>query len=134
LLTYTPILKDSAGNVLNTSSYKFRTGTYIQIGNLVWFQVNLGINNKSGLGVSSNRVEISLPIASTSTVTQTFTVSNVINTLSNISWISGQVPRGNSILYCNFPVKISQLSVSEFLKNSDMASGFEIYFGGYYFA
>jgi hypothetical protein len=134
LISYTPILQDSLGNTLNPSSYKFRIGQYLQVGNLIWFQVNIGINNKSGLGSLLLQLQVTLPKPSTSTIIQSLNVSNILYPLSNISWINAQVPAGTNISYCNFPVKNSQLTNNEFLKNNDVSTSFEIYFGGWYFS
>jgi hypothetical protein len=81
-ITFQPSLTDSGGNSLDTGNYNIRTGFYIKIGRMVFYQATIsirtGITNLNSL-IASNTLRFSLPATSLNQadLTQSLTVGRM---------------------------------------------------------
>jgi hypothetical protein len=131
-LSFSPTLRDSAGGVLNTGSYAIRVGSYIQLGKLVFFQIRIAINNKTGL--SPGNIIISLPINPTITANlfQSLTIGVMQNLNTTIVSSSAQIP--GSLAIIDFLIRTNSSASATSLSTSAIGNTFTISVGGFYFA
>lgn len=134
-ISYNPVLTDNLGNDLNSGNYTVRVGRYIQIGNLVFFQVRIQISGKSGLGVSGNDIRITLPVSASniSNLTQALTIGNISGMTTNIVSAFGQILTGG-VGVLNIPIKTSASAGTTPATVGDISTSFQIRLGGFYFS
>lgn len=134
-VSYTPVLRDDLGNALNSGNYVQRIGRYIQIGNLVWFQVRIQISAKTGLGVAANTVQITLPVnaSSIANLTQAVAVGSCIGMTTSIVSCCANIPTGGQD-YANFNIRTGASTGTSDISVGDISATFQIRFGGFYFS
>jgi hypothetical protein len=134
-ISYNPILQDSAGNTLTSANYVTRPGRYIQIGNLVWFQVRIQISAKGGLGVAGNDIQVTLPVTSSAItdLTQAISIANITGMNTSIVSAFGQIPTGG-VGYFNIPIKTAASTATANTTVGDISATFQIRAGGFYFS
>jgi hypothetical protein len=135
-ISYNPVLTDSGGNNLNSGNYVVRVGRYIQIGNLVWFQVRIQISGKGGLGLTVNDIRITLPTTSSNItdLAQSISIGNITSMTTSIVSAFGQIPAGSGINYFVIPIKTGASVVTMTARVGDISTTFQIRAGGFYFA
>lgn len=133
--SYSPILRDDAGNNLNSGNYTQRIGRYIQIGNLVWVQVRIQISAKTGLGVAGNTIQVTLPVNASSFAnsTQALSVGSCIGMNNSIVSCCSNIPAGGAD-YTNFNIRTAASTGTADISVGDISTTFQIRFGGFYFS
>ena len=131
--SYNPILQSVGGN-LNSGNYVVRNGYYIQLGKIVWFEVRIQISGKSGLGVGSEDIRVTLPITASSItdLTQSLNVGNITGMNTSIVSAFCNLPSGGQN-FVVFPIKTTASTGTSNAKVSDISTSFQIRFGGFYF-
>lgn len=133
--SYNPVLQDSVGNTLTSGNYVTRVGRYIQIGNLVWFQIRIQISLKGGLGVAANEIQITLPTLASSVtdLSQSISVGNIVGMNTNIVTAFAFIPVG-SVIYLQIAIKTASSAGTANVTVGDISTTFQIRVGGFYFS
>ena len=78
-VSFSPSLTDSGGNSLNTGNYNIRTGYYIKIGPMVFYEATISVQTAITSLDTLNTLRFSLPFTSLNQAnfTQAFTVGRM---------------------------------------------------------
>jgi hypothetical protein len=131
--SYNPILQSAGGN-LNSGNYTVRNGYYIQLGKIVWFEVRIQISAKTGLGAGSEDIRVTLPVTASSItdLTQSLNIGNITGMTTSIVSAFSNIPSGGQD-FVAFPIKTAASTGTTNATVSDISTGFQIRFGGFYF-
>jgi hypothetical protein len=130
--TYTPSLV-SGGGALAAGAYTTRVGRFIQVGKVVWFQVAIAINAKTGL--LAGDLTLTLPVASAN-------ISNlfgcpVIGLISNITpafvEATALINANSSTILIRYR-PTTTTSFPSTLEDSDIGTSFNLRVSGTYFS
>ena len=85
-ILFVPTLTDSGGGSLNAGNYLVRTGSYIKVGRMVFYQAVIYIQTSTASINAANTIQISLPFLSLNQagLAQTLSVGRILLTTPNM--------------------------------------------------